>query len=415
MGIKDHSAWIKADHTPPHESQEAGSRGMISRHRIFGAAFIAMMAVMAVIGWRLGGRDRQNEPVAQATAPAVITPSQDPAPEVPVVSPPAHRAAMPAPPRKTLAPFAPPVPEAPVAPLHTGEGNSTGDSGSLTETGLDRGKTKETVPQSAAPAAQASRPSDSDMRPQAWARNATASPPNPGHLPLIAIVIDDLGIAPARAAAALALPAPVTVAVLPYARDAAQVARAARARGHEVLVHLPMEAANGQDPGAGALLASHTSPELARRLQWNLSRLDGYVGVNNHMGSKLTQDSAAMDVVMAQLKRRGLLFLDSRTARGTLAASTARMMGVTTLERDVFLDNVITSEAIRAQLRKTEETARRKGYAIAIGHPHAATIDTLAQWAAGLEARGFRLVPLSALTLPGASAKRTVLLPHRGG
>ncbi|MGK2872689.1 MAG: divergent polysaccharide deacetylase family protein, partial [Alphaproteobacteria bacterium] len=124
---------------------------------------------------------------------------------------------------------------------------------------------------------------------------------------------------------------------------------------------------------------------------------------------------AAMDVVMAQLKRRGLLFLDSRTARGTLAASTARMMGVTTLERDVFLDNVVTPEAIRAQLGKTEDAARSKGYAIAIGHPHTATVNALGLWAAGLEARGFKLVPLSTLTLLGPSTKHVVLLPLREG
>ncbi|MEQ1887620.1 MAG: divergent polysaccharide deacetylase family protein, partial [Alphaproteobacteria bacterium] len=260
-------------------------------------------------------------------------------------------------------------------------------------------------------------PAIPSLQPQTWARNAGAAPPNPGHLPVIAIVIDDVGIVPARALAALALPAPMTLAILPYASGAGHFSKLARASGHEVLVHLPMEAENGVDPGPQALLTALTDTEFTRRLRWNLARFDGYIGLNNHMGSRLTQDSAAMGALMAEIKRRGLLFLDSRTATRTLAASTARSLGVTTLERDVFLDNVITPEAINRQLLKAEQTARQNGFAIAIGHPHAATIAALEEWAAGLEARGFKLAPLSAITRfsPAPPVKHLVSLPHPGG
>lgn len=253
------------------------------------------------------------------------------------------------------------------------------------------------------------------LYPQSWAGYAMAGPVNPAGHPLIAIVIDDLGVAPGRVDAALALPAPVTMAVLPYARDAEAIARAARLRGHEVLVHLPMEADNGQDPGPQALLGSLPPEEFAARLAWNLSRFEGYVGINNHMGSRLTRNADAMAMLLTDLQRRGLLFLDSRTGGHTVAASTGRALGVTTLERDVFLDNVVAAENIRAQLRKAEETARRNGYAIAIGHPHALTLAVLAEWAAGLEARGFVLAPLSAVTRISKPLKQSVSLPPGGG
>ncbi len=336
-----------------------------------------MLAVllMAAAGWWLGSRGQKQMPVADA-------PAQPPIHVIPQTF-----SGFQKPPATLMGPFAPPVPDAPARllppPLH-GE-------------------------------ARPAPPAPDAMQPQAWTRHAQASPANPGNLPLIAIVIDDLGVAPAHVAAALALPAPMTMAVLPYAPVAAAVARRARSRGHEVLVHLPMEAANGQDPGPHALLSEQTPEAFAQNVQWNLSRLEGYVGVNNHMGSRLTQNSAAMTMLMAQLKRRGLLFLDSRTGPHTLGASTARAIGVTALERDVFLDNVITPEMIRAQLRKTEEIAQRNGYAIAIGHPHPATIGALTQWAVDIEARGFRLAPLSAIARMGPSGGRLVSLPPPGG
>lgn len=352
---------------------------MISGHGKFGAVLVLGVLLMAAAGWWLGSRGQKQTPVADAPA------------QTPIHVIPQTFSGFQKPPATLMGPFAPPVPDAPAR---------------LIPPPLPPPLQGEARPAPPAPDA---------MQPQAWMRHAQASPANPGNLPLIAIVIDDLGVAPARVAAALALPAPMTMAVLPYAGDAAAVARRARLLGHEVLAHLPMEAANGQDPGPHALLATLTPAAFAQNLQWNLSRLEGYVGVNNHMGSRLTQNSAAMGLLMAQLKQRGLLFLDSRTAKHTLGASTARAIGVTALERDVFLDNVITPEMIHIQLRKTEEIARRNGYAIAIGHPHPATTGALTQWAAGMEARGFRLAPLSAIARMGPSGGRLVSLPRPGG
>ena len=127
--------------------------------------------------------------------------------------------------------------------------------------------------------------------------------------------------------------------------------------------------------------------EIKRRLNWGLERFSTYVGINNHMGSKFTSDAASMKVVLAELKRRGLLFLDSRTSGKTVGAKLA--------ERNIFLDHDNSIEAVNKQLQQVEKMARRTGLAIAIGHPREATIKALRPWLQGIEGKGFRLVPLS--------------------
>jgi polysaccharide deacetylase 2 family uncharacterized protein YibQ len=128
-----------------------------------------------------------------------------------------------------------------------------------------------------------------------------------------------------------------------------------------------------------------------------LASFVGFDGVNNHMGSKFTADADGMNLVINDLKERNLFFLDSRTSAKTVGEKLAREQGLPTLSRDVFLDDVIDEMAILRQLEQTERTARHKGYAVAIGHPHAVTMEVLAQWMPEAEARGFKLVPVRAL------------------
>jgi len=145
------------------------------------------------------------------------------------------------------------------------------------------------------------------------------------------------------------------------------------------------------------MLSSLGADELRRRLRWDLSRFPAYVGINNHMGSKFTADRAAMTVVLAELKNRGLLFLDSRTTGKTVGAALARRMGVPFAERNIFLDNVNDVAAVNSRLAEVERFARRNGFAVAIGHPRDATLAALAVWLKGVEKRGFVLVPLTAV------------------
>jgi polysaccharide deacetylase 2 family uncharacterized protein YibQ/copper chaperone CopZ len=181
-----------------------------------------------------------------------------------------------------------------------------------------------------------------------WRRFALATPEARGR-PRIAIVIDDMGIDKKRSASVIALPAPLTLSFLTYATGLKRQTRAARAAGHELLLHIPMEPrGKNVDPGSNVLLGALPAKELRRRLAWGFDRFGSYVGVNNHMGSKFTADRAAMTVVMEEVKRRGLLFLDSRTVSGTVGSALARRMGVPFADRNVFLDNQNDPASVRA-------------------------------------------------------------------
>ena len=134
------------------------------------------------------------------------------------------------------------------------------------------------------------------------------------------------------------------------------------------------------------------------RLDWSLARFEGYVGVNNHMGSRFTGSVADLAPVLQEIQARGLLFLDSKTSSASVAAGLARRLALPFVERDVFLDHSFDDPAaIRRQLAALEATARRRGFAVAIGHPHDATLTELARWLPEAERRGFALVPVSAI------------------
>jgi polysaccharide deacetylase 2 family uncharacterized protein YibQ len=231
----------------------------------------------------------------------------------------------------------------------------------------------------------------------AWVRYAVPAPKASGQ-PMIAVVIDDLGVDRKRSERVVELRAPLTLAWMTYADNLPQITQAARRRGHELMVHVPMQPqGESYDPGPDVLEVNIHPEENRRRLAWGLDRFEGFVGINNHMGSRYTADRTGMRVVMEEVKRRGLLFLDSVTTEKSVGAEMARRYGVPFSARNVFLDNDQSVAAIRAQLAKVEAHARKSGSAIAIGHPHDATIEALSAWLPSLEARGFLLVPVTAI------------------
>ncbi|MFC4347654.1 divergent polysaccharide deacetylase family protein [Kordiimonas lipolytica] len=218
------------------------------------------------------------------------------------------------------------------------------------------------------------------------------------NLPRIAIVIDDLGLNYQATEELAEMPGPYTLAYLPYAEHLEYQTGRVHAAGHELMVHLPMQPkGSAADPGTNALLAGLGPDEFQRRLIWNLSRFDGFVGVNNHMGSLLTEDAGHMVQVMTYLKADGYLFLDSLTSPKSVGMSAAKATGVPTIARDIFLDNIQHRDAIEAQLAKAERIARVRGYSIAIGHPYQVTLETLKEWQKTLRAKGIALVPISQL------------------
>jgi polysaccharide deacetylase 2 family uncharacterized protein YibQ len=147
--------------------------------------------------------------------------------------------------------------------------------------------------------------------------------------------------------------------------------------------------------GPNGLATTQPKEEVLRRLTWDLDRFDGYVGINNHMGSRFTGDAQAMGWVMDELKNRGLMFLDSRTIATSIGAKAAAAEGVPFAERDIFLDDEQNATAVDQQLKEVEALAKKKGTAIAIGHPHDVTITALIGWIASLPQKGIVLVPLT--------------------
>jgi polysaccharide deacetylase 2 family uncharacterized protein YibQ len=221
-----------------------------------------------------------------------------------------------------------------------------------------------------------------------------ALPPRPPR-PMIAVIIDDVGLVADRSALAASLPGNFTLAFLPYAENLQPLVNRARANGHEIMLHLPMEGRADANPGPQALRTSLASEERLERLRWNLARFTGFTGVNNHMGSRFTEDDAGMRLVLAELKRRKLFFIDSRTTSLSAARQASADLAIPYAERDVFLDNAQDSHHITIQLAEAEARARAHGTAIAIGHPHSATLSTLAEWQKSLAKRGIDLVPAS--------------------
>lgn len=231
-----------------------------------------------------------------------------------------------------------------------------------------------------------------------WVRHAVPARPAAGR-PLIAIVIDDMGVDRVRSARTIDLPAPLTLSFLPYAEDLQRQTALARRHGHELMVHVPMEPMGFENAGPGVLRTRQSLEDILQQLRGDLDRFDGFVGINNHMGSRFTSYPAGMAVVIAELRRRGLLWLDSRTTSSTVGMALAGDFRIPHVDRDTFLDHDPSGAAVRRQLVETEAIARRRGSAIAIGHPKDATIEALRTWLREAPGRGLAVVPLTRVVL----------------
>ena len=388
----------KPSQKKPTASSKPAIFSQAKQGRAVNPILLALAGVIVVFAVALGarfiiGRDAPENDVAvvEREAPVIapaVTPVKPPTPKVAEPAPPPEppaRAAEPAPasvpaptPQVTEAPAPVPVPVPPPPPAPTPK------------------PVVAMLPPPAVPPAAPLEPPKVAPGSPLWKKNALPFRAQPGK-PAIAIVIDDMGVDRKRSNRMVSLPGPLTLAWLPYAHELPAQARAARAAGHELMLHLPMEPTGSADPGPQALRVSLDKGEILRRTKLALDSFDGYVGVNNHMGSRFTADHAAMAPVLGEIARRGLLWLDSRTTPKSAGLTIARDLQMPFAGRDIFLDNEMTVKAVRGQLAKAEQVARSQGYAIAIGHPHDATIDALASWMPEVQKRGFALVPVSAV------------------
>ena len=189
------------------------------------------------------------------------------------------------------------------------------------------------------------------------------------HRGTIIFVFDDAGHNIKQLEPFLKLPFPCTIAVLPGLQYSGEAARRARAAGKEVLLHQPMQAINlSMDPGPGAIRKGMTPEQIKALVRKNLAEVGPVVGLNNHEGSLMTADRAAMGAVLAVVREKGIYFLDSRTNATTVAPTIARETNMTIWERAVFLDNSQDRSSIIEAVNSGMKIAERKGAAIMIGH-----------------------------------------------
>lgn len=227
-----------------------------------------------------------------------------------------------------------------------------------------------------------------------WAGQGQGMEPRP----FVAIIIDDLGNQYGPGMRTLALPGALTLAFLPHTPHAATLARQGQAAGKEIMLHLPMQADEGNSLGPGALTADMDRAAVAETFREALASVPHARGVNNHMGSLLTRHPVHMEWLMTELASRDgeLYFVDSRTTALTVAQRTAREFGLPATRRHVFLDPVAGDEAIvEAAFDRLLALARRQGRAVAIGHPYEATLSVLERRLAQMHETGVELVTVS--------------------
>lgn len=210
----------------------------------------------------------------------------------------------------------------------------------------------------------------------------------------VAIIIDDMGSSVQEVNELMAIKLPLTFSIIPGLAKGKEVAQAAHANGYLVMIHIPMEPQGypQQRMEKNGLLLSQSDAEIQRRLSSFMQAVPFAAGANNHMGSRFTEDKAKMGTVLGILKGKGLFYIDSKTTPHSVGYALSREMGIETASRNVFIDNVQNVDAIKAQLEQLADSARRKGTAIGICHPHKTTITALTALLPELHKSGINFV-----------------------
>jgi polysaccharide deacetylase 2 family uncharacterized protein YibQ len=218
--------------------------------------------------------------------------------------------------------------------------------------------------------------------------------------PRIAIIVSGLGIGSSGTAEALAkLPGPVTFAFAPYGVNVEQLAARARNEGHEVLLQVPMEPFDypDNDPGPQTLLTTLDAGQNVDRLHWLMSRFQGYVGISNYMGARFTASEPSLGPVLRETAKRGLIYVDDGTSPRSLASQIAGANNLAFAKAEVVIDAVPTPVEIDRALARLEAASRERGIAVGVAGALPVAIERIAKWAKAAEARGFTLVPISAV------------------
>ncbi len=218
--------------------------------------------------------------------------------------------------------------------------------------------------------------------------------------PKVVIIVDDLGLNKEPIYRLLEIPALLSFAVLPNLPYTQYAARTAYKKGREVILHLPMEPAESSgytaaEIGEGALLVGLPKNEILARLEASLISVPYIKGVNNHMGSKFTENTELMKLVLERIKSKGLFFVDSRTSPNTIGFQLAKGLGVKAAQRDVFLDECSQgANYVRSQIERLIKVSKERGYAIGICHPYPDTVKVLSEMIPEIK-REVEIVPVS--------------------
>lgn len=213
----------------------------------------------------------------------------------------------------------------------------------------------------------------------------------------IGLIIDDMGYRYQSGKRAINLPANVTYSFLPYSPHARKLANLANSKHKEIMLHIPMEAKNGKALGPGGLTTEMPKAVFDLELAHSLSAIPYIKGVNNHMGSLLTQQNEQMGWLMEKLAEREIYFVDSRTSVKSLALKAARQIGIRSETRDIFVDHDLTEKAMQRQLDQVIRVAKRNGSAVVIAHPFPETMKILEKWLPIAKAQGLEFVYMSDL------------------
>lgn len=248
-----------------------------------------------------------------------------------------------------------------------------------------------------------------------WSDSCSSSPPPglaaPDPRGTVVLIIDDLGYHLGTGMDMVELPGKVNLAVLPHTPYAGKLARAGHRAGKEIMLHAPMSNSGGMPIGPGGLTPALEEADFSRVLEEDIDAIPHVRGINNHMGSELTTMPQQMAWVMETLLRRELYFVDSRTSPATIAGRTAARFAVPYLSRSVFLDNEATAQAIDTQFQALVRRAERKGLAVGIGHPYAATADYLKTAIPTLRCGGIELALVSEVLKKSGSLPDTAAPP----
>ncbi|MFW2330961.1 MAG: divergent polysaccharide deacetylase family protein [Nitrospinota bacterium] len=224
--------------------------------------------------------------------------------------------------------------------------------------------------------------------------------------PLVAIVMDDLGYNLNQIKSVLKLDIPITLSILPFLPYTKLATKMGQSSGQDILLHIPLEAeALNFKLGAGAIFTNMDRETIVKALDDALDDLSGVddfsnvVGVNNHMGSLFTADSAKMEILLRHIKKRGLFFLDSKTTSASKSMLIAKQINLNVVERDIFLDNNQDVVKIKNNIRLLIKRAKSKGSAIGIAHPYPETIIAIAESIPLFESEDVILVKISDLFL----------------